>query len=201
MISGILLASGFSTRMGQEKLLLPVEGVPMILRVAQAVSESQVEEHILVYRKSEIEQLVRKRITKAVHNPSAVLGQSEAIKIGLHHISGHSKCCLFFMGDQPYLNASVINEIIAAWEVQPDKIIVPLYGDNPGSPVLFPKHYYHALMEIQRDHGGREVVKKHLDQVVYKEIKDQKAGLDADTYTAYINLMPGKKHDDHHGTE
>jgi len=190
LISGILLASGFSTRMEQEKLLLPVEGVPMIVRVAQAVSKSQVEEHILVYRKSEIEQLVRKSITKAVHNPSAATGQSESIKAGLHHISKNSKCCLFFMGDQPYINALVINEIIAAWEVQPDRIIVPLYGDNPGSPVLFPKHYYQALMEIHGDHGGREVVKKHLDQVVFIEIKDQKAGLDADTYSAYINLMP-----------
>jgi molybdenum cofactor cytidylyltransferase len=197
VISGILLASGFSTRMGQEKLLLPVEGVPMIARVAQAVSESQVEEQILVYRKREIKQLIHKSITKAVHNPSAVLGQSEAIKIGLHHISGYSKCCLFFMGDQPYLNAAVINRIIAAWNHHPDKIIVPLYGDNPGSPVLFPARYYPSLMEIQGDQGGREVVKKHLDHVVFIEIDDQKAGLDADTQTAYTNLT-GQKHDDNH---
>ncbi len=201
MISGILLASGFSTRMGQEKLLLPIDGVPMIVRLAQAVSESQVEEQILVYRKSKIKQLVLTYITKAVHNPSASLGQSEAIKAGLHHIAENSKCCLFFMGDQPYLTASVINEIIEAWKLQPDKIIVPRYGENSGSPVLFPNPYYQALMQIKADQGGREVVKKHWNEVVFKDINDLKAGLDADTYSEYNSLATGKSHNDHYCNE
>ena len=36
MISGIILASGFSKRMEQEKLLLPVGGIALVERVIRA---------------------------------------------------------------------------------------------------------------------------------------------------------------------
>lgn len=197
MISAIILASGFSTRMKQEKLLLPVEGVPMILRVAQAIFESHVDERILVYRKNDIKQLVCHYMTKSVHNPYASRGQSEAIKKGLYHIARTSECCLFIMGDQPLINAATINEIIELWKANPDKIIVPLYGESPGSPVLFPSRHYPTLMKLKGDRGGREVIKKYEDDVIFKDINDEKAGLDADTHAAYISLVSdqhGNKH-------
>lgn len=199
MISGIILASGFSTRMKQDKLLLPIEGVPMVLRVAREMHKSQVEECVLVYRKEEVRQTVSACITRVVYNPAASLGQSEAIKVGLKNICRNSQCCLFFMGDQPYIKASVIDEIISAWKNEPCKIIVPLYHGKKSSPVLFPKNYYHSLMDIQGDHGGKAVLKKYPDQIRYIEINDPKAGLDADTPTEYKKLIGEQKdEDDHH---
>jgi molybdopterin-guanine dinucleotide biosynthesis protein A len=38
--SGVVLTGGKSTRMGRDKALLPVEGVPMALRVAHALQEA-----------------------------------------------------------------------------------------------------------------------------------------------------------------
>ena len=161
----------------------------MILRVAQAVFESHVDERILVYRKSGINQLVGHLLTKAVYNPKASRGQSEAVKLGLHHVSPTSACCLFFMGDQPFINAATINEIIDLWKGNPEKIVVPLYDGTQGNPVLFPRRYYPSLMKIKGDHGGREVIKNHQDAVVFVEISEKKAGVDADTHAAYIRLV------------
>lgn len=201
MISSIILASGFSTRMKQDKLLLPIKGVPMILRVAEAVVDSHVDERILVYRKSEINQLVGHCLTKAVYNPNASRGQSEAVKLGLQHISQASECCLFFMGDQPFMNALIINEIIDLWKSNPEKIVVPLYGGIPGNPVLFPSRYHPLLMKVSGDHGGREVIKNHLDAVVFLEISDEKAGLDADTHSEYIRLLSDQHNNSHDDKE
>lgn len=169
----------------------------MILRVAEAVFESNVDERILVYRKTEINQVVGHCLTKAVYNPNASRGQSEAVKLGLHHVSQTSECCLFFMGDQPFMNALIINEIIDLWKSNPEKIVVPLYGGTPGNPVLFPSRYYPFLMQVTGDHGGREVIKHHQDDVVFLDISDEKAGLDADTHSAYIGLLSDQHKNNH----
>ncbi len=51
MITGIILASGLSRRMaGQDKLLLPVDGTPLVERVMQAADASRLDDIILAYQ-------------------------------------------------------------------------------------------------------------------------------------------------------
>ena len=69
MISGIILASGFSKRMEKEKLLLPVGGVALVERVIRAAQASRLDEVILIYQKEEIEKIGRKYGIKAVIIP------------------------------------------------------------------------------------------------------------------------------------
>ncbi len=54
MITGIILASGFSNRMKRDKLLMEIEGIPMVERVIQSSIKSKLDEVILVYRVNEV---------------------------------------------------------------------------------------------------------------------------------------------------
>ena len=83
MISGIILASGFSKRMEQEKLLLPVGGIALVERVMRAARASRLDDVILIYQKEEIEKIGRKYGITAVYNSRAAEGQSAAIKLGI----------------------------------------------------------------------------------------------------------------------
>ena len=60
MITGIILASGFSKRMNRDKLLMEIDGVPMVERVIERAVESRLDEVILVYRVDEVKRIGKK---------------------------------------------------------------------------------------------------------------------------------------------
>ncbi len=192
MIAGIILASGFSKRMKREKLLLPFNHEPMILHIVRAVNESEVDESILVFRKERIRQLAAQYVTRSIFNTSAHIGQSAAVRLGLGSVSSEIEACLFIMGDQPLIRSSIINQIILRWKKEPQKIIVPLYNQQPGSPVLFPRSFFSHLMDISGDQGGREVLKRYPNDLIYEPIDNAEAGMDVDTETAYVKLLANK---------
>ena len=79
LITGIIIASGFSRRMDKEKLLLKVEGIPMIERVIRAAKSSQIDELIIIYQKDEIKEIAKKYGIKMIYNQHADKGQSAAV--------------------------------------------------------------------------------------------------------------------------
>ena len=83
MITGIILASGLSRRMaGQDKLLLPVNGTPLVERVMQAADASRLDDIILAYQNPAVEEFAKKYRIKSVHNTDGQ-GQSASIKAGV----------------------------------------------------------------------------------------------------------------------
>ena len=54
MITGIIMASGFSKRMKTDKLTIEIEGMKIIERVIEATISSKLDKIILVYRTEEI---------------------------------------------------------------------------------------------------------------------------------------------------
>ena len=189
MISAVILASGFALRMEQEKLLLPIDGIPMIQKVAQSVAASHVDETILIYRRKEVKAAVERYVDRTVYNSGAHDGQSEAIRLGIRSIHPKSSACLFIMGDQPLIQAEMINTLIESAVNAPGKIVVPLYGNLPGSPVLFPNTFWPELMQLRGDEGGRKVIRAHPELVVQMAVAMETAGLDADTWEEYQELL------------
>ena len=104
MVSGIILASGFSRRMQQNKLLLEVEGVPMVERVVRSAVASKLDECFMVFRESEVEAIGEKYGLKTVINRFADRGQSESVMVGVEHALKTATGYLFMGGDQPFLS-------------------------------------------------------------------------------------------------
>jgi len=188
MISGIILASGFSKRMEQEKLLLPVGGVALVERVIQAAQASRLDEVILIYQKREIEKIGRKYGIKAVHNPRADEGQSAAIKLGIHTAQPETDAFMFMVGDQPFLNPSTINILIDTFQQDPHSIIVPVYNNTRGNPVLFPSALKELLLVLDGDRGGRVLIDSMPDRVKQVHIEEELAGADIDTRENYLRI-------------
>ena len=92
---------------------------------------------------------------------------------------------MFLMGDQPFLKASVINRLIRRFLKEPDRIIVPYYGQRPGNPVIFPFSFLPALQALEGDTGGREVVRRHPERVRSVSIRPLRIGWDVDTPEDY----------------
>ncbi|AOT69937.1 molybdenum cofactor cytidylyltransferase [Geosporobacter ferrireducens] len=185
MVTGIILAAGFSKRMGTEKLLLPVGGIPMIERVIQAVVDGGLEEIIFVYRRQEIKALADQYNLKTVYNKMAEEGQSTSVRAGLEAASQKSEGYLFFVGDQVFLTASVIHQLMTAFKQNPQAIVVPVYKEKRGNPVLFPQKLRRELMRIEGDQGGRMLIEKYRKSVIWVPIEIENAEMDVDTVEGY----------------
>jgi molybdenum cofactor cytidylyltransferase len=188
MISGIILASGFSKRMEKEKLLLPVGGVALVERVIRAAQASRLDEVILIYQKKEIEKIGRKYGIKTVYNGRAGEGQSAAIKLGIHTAHPETDAFMFMVGDQPFLNPSTINILIDTNRSDPHSIIVPVYNGLRGNPVLFPSELKDLLLALDGDRGGRVLIDSMPERVKLVSIDEEMLGTDIDTDGDYEKL-------------
>lgn len=188
MTTGIILASGFSRRMGKEKLLLKVNGIPMIERVIMAAQSSHLDELILIYQKDEIRELAKERVTKMVYNQHADEGQSAAVKLGIQSSHPDTDGFMFFVGDQPYLDPATINKLIALFKKDRASIVVPLYNGDMGNPVIFPATARKDLLLLNGDCGGRRLIEKMKDIVKRVEIEKSIVGMHIDTEEEYKNI-------------
>ncbi|MBP9477235.1 MAG: NTP transferase domain-containing protein [Sebaldella sp.] len=197
-ISAVIMASGFSKRMGENKLLLKYMGMSFIENTIKKVLESGFYEINLVTSHNEIENIYRNLletngfkkeknhnfiITKN-HNPDK--GISESIKLGVKNL----KPCdayMFFTADQPKLSTETIKYIMSKAEI--DKIIIPKYNNENGSPTIFGGNFKDNLLYLEGDTGGKQIVQENKGKVKYLDIKNVEEGIDIDTQEEYRKLI------------
>lgn len=184
MISGIILASGLSRRMGTDKLLLPIAGVPAIERVVAAASKSELGEIILVCGSDSVANIGKKYRTKIVRNNAPDIGQSYSIRLGVKNSCQSAEGLMFLVGDQPFITEGIINKLIEGFMQGNCSAAVPLYDGIKGNPVIFASQLRDKLMNLSGDTGGR-VLLKEMEVITTVSFADPKPGMDIDTREDY----------------
>lgn len=185
-ITGVIMASGFSRRMKRDKLLLKLKGKPLIEHVIDACVNSKLSEVIIIYRTDEVKTISEKFNIKRVFNSDAKEGQSASIKLGIDNASSTTRGIMFIVGDQPYLDTHTIDLLVD--EFEKGNIVIPVYGEKSGNPVIFPRDVLVDLKQLQGDVGGKEIINKYLDKVKYVEVENHLVGKDMDTLEEYEEL-------------
>lgn len=188
MITGIFMASGFSQRMGQNKLLLPFRGKPLFQHGLEAACASSLDRCLVVTNQDELMAFCKEQDIPTVFNSLASEGQSASIRLGVGHTPPESSF-LFLTADQPFLTAAVIDRVIASAGRHPGKIIVPKYRNTPGSPTIFPHTLREELLGLTGDVRGGRIIQKHGSLVHYTELTDGLPLTDIDTPEDYAGHL------------
>jgi len=183
MISAIVLAAGESTRMGFCKQLLEIEGQPMIEHILKSIQESNVDKIIVVlgFMADEIAKRVPEDKVKIVINPDYKAGQSTSLKAGLKAIDAKTEAVIFILADQPFMKASIINEIIRRYKRTHAPIVIPTYKGKRGNPVLFDKALFKEMLNTSGDVGARSIIRSHDKNVEEVEVNNPSVLYDIDT--------------------
>jgi len=187
-ISAIILAAGFSRRMGgTDKLMLEYSGRTLLERAVALADSLPVCEKILV---STAERLSRLRLPPGfcpLENRNPEAGQSSSLRIGLEAASGEHY--LFLTADQPLLEPEDLLPILAA--ARPGRIVYPEADGRPCSPALFAREFREELLSQSGDSGGRPVRLAHPEACI--AVKAEKPGHfpDIDDADAYLALTGG----------
>lgn len=196
MISAIILASGYSRRMGQNKLLLKYRDKSLIEHTIETILQCGFTEIILVAREAEIIEIGNENGLKVIKNENAINGISESIKLGVMQAK-ETEGYMFFTADQPFLNIETVKELTAKFRENSDYIIIPKCEGKRGSPVLFPSTFKEDFLKLEGDVGGKVIINKNLDKVKFLEIQDSRELVDIDTIENYHNILKLEGNDEH----
>lgn len=187
MVTGVILAAGQGRRMGQSKQVLLLGGKPMIWQVA--ATTCQVLETVLVITGAygaEVAQALQTLPVTRIHNTEWQQGQSSSIRKAVAEIPEAVAAVIFLLGDQPLLSATLVKDIIRAYENSQASIVMPRWGKRPGNPVLFDLRVWRsALLELSGDEGARQIIRKNQAAVHYVEVATEQGFFDVDTPADY----------------
>ncbi len=191
-IGAVILAAGTASRMGQQKLLLPLNNKPLMSHVLNIVHAIPWAASIAIIGepKAELAELCRQYNIASVYNANRQNGQASSVTLALQTLPGQLAGIMFFLGDQPLVSRALIEAILAKFQqaASHKSIIVPCYQGQRYSPVLFGSHWRSPLSELTGDTGGRQIIRANLEWVIDLDWADPTPFYDADTWEDYLRL-------------
>ena len=194
MIVAVILAAGLSRRMGQPKLLLLLEGRPVIRHAVERVIAGGVAEAIVVTapERDALETALAGLAVRFAVNPDPAAGQASSIAAGIAAVPATTTAALIALGDQPALDRRIIPALLETRRRTDRPVVAPRYRHELGTPVLFGAEVFPELLALTGDRGARAVVEREPDRVAFVDF-DLPMPQDVDTPAEYERLRtPGK---------
>ena len=151
----IVMAAGASRRFGGDKLLAELEGKPLIRRTLEALPQGEFARILAVVRREEVELLCGEMGIPTLRYGGG--GHSMTIRLGMERMLDLDGC-LFLPGDQPLCRRESIRALVHSFAAEPDLVCRLAWDGVAGSPVIFPKRLYPALLCLTGEQGGMAAV-------------------------------------------
>ena len=191
-IHAVLLAAGRSERMGRNnKLLLTVDGIPLVRKSAISILNSNVTSMTVVtgFDENKIVNALSGLNVNFVKNINFREGLSSSLKAGLANITPTPSAVIICLADMPKIQPEHINQLIEnfnplkGWE-----ICIPTNNGKRGNPVLIGSRFFPYIFETNGDFGAKQIMKQHSDKIVEVEIGTSDIHFDIDTQDEYENF-------------
>ena len=183
-ITAILLAAGLSRRFGTEnKLLVELNGTPMVRRTASCLCDSKAERVIVVlgHEADQVDAALDGLPLETIRNPSYRDGQVTSVRAGLEAVDDDAVGIMMCLSDQPLLNATDYDVLIDAFLDQPTRVVVPFLSGKRGNPVVLPAALRHDILSGGMNVGCRSFIDRHPDLVLPVEVSNPAYRADFDT--------------------
>jgi molybdenum cofactor cytidylyltransferase len=187
-VTGLVLAAGKSSRLGQPKQLLPYRGTTLLdatLRVARACEFGQ----LLVTvggASADVQAAVDLSGTEVVVNTEFATGCSSSISAAVGAVADRSAGIVLMLGDQPGVTPDAVHRLIAGASDAP--LGVCHYSDGRGHPFWFHRDVFADLLTLHGDKAVWKVIESGRYDVADVEI-DGPVPLDVDTWDDYHALL------------
>lgn len=187
-VGAIILAAGLSRRMEERnKMLLPIDGVPMIRHVVETYLAAVDGEICIVtgFEASRVEAALADLPVRIVHNVDFEQGQPFSVRAGLLE-APEVDHVLIGLGDQPQLTPNDLRALIAAHlATEGSKISIPFHNDQRGNPIVVPAQMRAQLLADKANPGCAKFTRAHPDQAQRIALDHPGFFHDIDTPTAY----------------
>ncbi len=180
----LILSAGSSTRMrGADKLLENIDGVSQLHRIAKASEENGDTYVTLPFEGHSRETELASISVKKIYLNDKNTGMGSSISEGVKYIQNNDAKVtgiIITPADMPLLDYTTIKAFFIAHPKFPQSIIQAVDDNGPGHPVLFPRQYFEELIMLEKETGGKGIIKKSENTKALK-FEGNVATLDLDT--------------------
>jgi molybdenum cofactor cytidylyltransferase len=182
--AAVLLAAGPSSRLGQTKQLVEIDGESLVrktVRLLQTLKPAS----ITVVTGCDAENVEREILGSAVnivYNRDWVRGMGASISCGVRNVSENVDGILLMVCDQWRLEADDLYHLILRWNTDISRIYSANWTEGKafvsGPPVIFPRKLIQYLKCVQENRGARLVIDRNMDIVEFVTMENAAHDLD-----------------------
>jgi molybdenum cofactor cytidylyltransferase len=193
--SVIILAAGSSSRLGQPKQLVNVDGVPLLRKSVLAALNAKYSTVLVVLGSNAEEH--KKTIA---HLPIEIVihiewekGMGSSLKAGINQllkISPKTTAIVVMVCDQPLLTSAHLAVLRETYQKSMKPIIASQYNEIIGVPALFDHSLFSELQKIKDIQGAKAVIESNLNLTATISWEEGRLDIDTPEDLKLLNSQP-----------
>jgi len=204
-ICGVILAAGYSTRMGRDKALLPwppvADGAPAANTFLGAMIDllQQVSDLVLVVagaNAANLQSVADAHGAFLVTNPKPERGQFSSIQVGLCEVLNRGRDAAFLapVDRPPVLPGTVkaLRSIFLSSDPEIWAVVPEISRDGSpihGHPILVGREMMEQFLRAPASANAREIEQAHGSHLLYVPVADERVAANIDTPDDYQRLL------------
>jgi len=183
-LGAVLLAAGGSSRLGQAKQLLRIDGETLVARMAHRLTKLGLGQVIVVT--GAVSQAVNEQLSglpvQIVHNPRWEEGMASSLSSGVENLPPGIEGVLIVLCDQWQVDLPDLQALVQAWLSDISEISTASWQSEKrhviGPPAIFPRNLFHELICLKGDRGARAVIEKYRERTSLLAMDNARFDLD-----------------------
>jgi molybdenum cofactor cytidylyltransferase len=188
-LGAILLAAGSSSRLGQSKQLLQIDGQALVRSQAGKLLALNPACVVVVTGAGQqaVEQALLGLPLQLVHNSDWQQGMGSSLACGIAAMPERVRGALLLLCDQWKIEAVDLLALTQAWKQSPGIAVTAQWRESSdgelaplisGPPVVFPRSLFSSLARLRGDRGAAQILKRHKPGVQSIELPNAAFDID-----------------------
>lgn len=190
-ISAIILAGGYSSRMGDFKPLLRLGKYRVIEHAVRCFLHAGITDVRVVtgYRGDEIAEVIKPMDIKVVLNPNFDQGMFSSVQAGVNSLENTVEAFFIMPADYPLVSVGTIKKMMRSYWLRKKGIIHPAYKNRRGHPTLISAGYISEILGTTYPDGLKGLLRKYEHQTIDVAVDDEAVLMDMDRRADYRKLL------------
>lgn len=190
-IAAVVLAAGYSSRMGEFKPLLPLGENTALARAVHLFQAAGITRLLVVtgHRAADLRPVLEKLEVPGVHNPDYHLGMFSSIRAGVAGLPPRTEAFFLLPVDHALVRVQTVKSLLRRRRKSGADIIYPCFAGERGHPPLISAKYTGEILSAPAGGNLRQILARHEAESLDVEVADRGVVLDMDTPKDYQNLL------------
>ena len=189
-LCGIVLAAGFSSRMGAFKPLLPLGSRTVVETAVSTLRDGGVDEVVVVsgHEAARLRPVLDRLGVREAHNPDFERGMYSSVITGVAALGGEVEGFFLLPCDVPLAGVVTVQLLAEARATAGDPdVCYPVHGGRRGHPPLLSGRLIPEILREEPDGGLRALLGRH--EAIHVPTPVRGAVMDLDTPEAYEAML------------